>query len=538
MVMLTAYTKSEGVNDFKMRKKLIAKILVLCMMLSMMAVPAHAMEQLPEGEEFNSIEKLFDSKGNAFLSEFASEYVILNDVEFTKGDYFIDMSGVDLRGSVRVSSGKLEIVDTADPDVENAKGKMDLEVTLAGGSFAYDINTSCYVIKGSAFQVKAAYGYKLNEWTEDNDGNAVITVSRTSSGSSTGGSTGGGAPATTPTTQTSSTVTATAGGKVDASALKTAMDKTDTNTVTVKLAEGEIALPDAVVAELLKVVGSDVTFELKTSSTNSALNDAQKNSVDGLAVGMVVSIKLISKGSEIKDFGGKITVSFPYTAPKGQSAEKTVVYFSDEKGTLTAMETSYADNKLTFTTTHNSEYVAIYEPFSDARTTDWFAKYVQYVFDKGYMNGMGDDKFQPNTNLSRAMMVTTLYRIKGASGGNPAVFSDVAEGKWFTEAINWAAAAKIASGMGDGTFAPDADMTREQMAQFLYNYAKANGADVTATGDLSQFADASAVSAWAQDAMKWAVGAGLINGMDGKLNPQGTATRAQVATVLTRFAQA
>lgn len=163
-------------------------------------------------------------------------------------------------------------------------------------------------------------------------------------------------------------------------------------------------------------------------------------------------------------------------------------------------------------------------PFHDVHTSDWFYDEVQYVYEEGLMNGVGSGKFDPYGKTTRGMIVTILYR----QSGSPAVTSDKAA--WWSDARVWA----MENGISDGTNMNDF-ITREQLAAMLYRYAKLTGLDTSARGDLNKFSDAADVSGWAEEAMQWAVGAGIIGGSNGKLNPKGLATRAEVAAMLMRF---
>lgn len=174
--------------------------------------------------------------------------------------------------------------------------------------------------------------------------------------------------------------------------------------------------------------------------------------------------------------------------------------------------------------------------YNDVDAGDWFAEAVNYVTLTGRMNGTGEG-FSPNNNLTRAQMATVLYRMAGEPEGtieNP--FSDVADGQWYTDAVVWAAETGITLGTSADTFNPNDDVTREEMATFLYRFAEYESLDpIEVTGDLSAFPDADKVSEFATEAMTWAVGQKIIAGVDGNLAPDGTATRAQVATVLMRY---
>lgn len=178
--------------------------------------------------------------------------------------------------------------------------------------------------------------------------------------------------------------------------------------------------------------------------------------------------------------------------------------------------------------------------FTDVKESDWFYKGVAYVVDKDIMSGVSENEFAPSGKLTRAMLVQMLYNMESRPACDAEnAFMDVPVGQWYTDAVIWANDAKIVSGMGEGLFAPNMEITREQMVAMLYNYAKYRGYDVTASADLSAFADTASVSAWAQPAMQWAVAEGYISGMgDSQLAPQGTATRAEIASVIMRFMEA
>lgn len=178
--------------------------------------------------------------------------------------------------------------------------------------------------------------------------------------------------------------------------------------------------------------------------------------------------------------------------------------------------------------------------FTDVKESDWFFKGVEYVVDKGIMSGVSENEFAPSGKLTRAMLVQMLYNMESRPACDAEnAFMDVPVGQWYTDAVIWANDEKIVSGMGEGLFAPNMEITREQMVAMLYNYAKYKGYDVTASTDLSKFADNASVSTWAQPAMQWAVAEGYISGMgDNQLAPQGTATRAEIASVIMRFMEA
>ena len=176
-------------------------------------------------------------------------------------------------------------------------------------------------------------------------------------------------------------------------------------------------------------------------------------------------------------------------------------------------------------------------PFPDVTEGDWFYDAVRYAYENSLMDGVGDNLFAPNSETTRAQLVTILYRLEGepeVSGTSE--FTDVEADTWYTDAVAWAAENGIVNGVSDTEFAPGDDITREQLAAILYRYAAYQGYDVSQRADLSGFGDAESISGYAQEALSWAHAQGLVLGFeDGSLRPQGTASRAQIAAVLMRF---
>ena len=159
-----------------------------------------------------------------------------------------------------------------------------------------------------------------------------------------------------------------------------------------------------------------------------------------------------------------------------------------------------------------------------------------YAYQNGILTGTGETTFSPNGPMTRSMLVTALWRLEGepAAAGTSG-FPDVKPDAWYTEAVDWASQTDIVSGTGAG-FDPEGSVTREQIASILYRYAKLKGWDVSKTASLQDFADGADTSAWATRAMEWAYAEKLITGKDGKcLDPQGQASRAEVATILMRL---
>ena len=172
-------------------------------------------------------------------------------------------------------------------------------------------------------------------------------------------------------------------------------------------------------------------------------------------------------------------------------------------------------------------------PFTDVSEGDWYHDAVAYCWENGIMDGTSGTVFAPNLLLNRAMMAQVLYNLADGTASTAAGFPDVAASAWYADAVNWAAANGYVTGYDNGLFGPEDDLTREQLAAILYRYA---GSPAPA-GSLDGFADAASASAYAVDALRWAVGEGLLTGKDGgRLDPTGTASRAELAQILARFA--
>ena len=176
-------------------------------------------------------------------------------------------------------------------------------------------------------------------------------------------------------------------------------------------------------------------------------------------------------------------------------------------------------------------------PFTDVKEGDWYYRAVRYAVQQGLFKGVTDTTFAPNSKLNRAMAVTVLYRLAGEPESTAQVtFTDVKEDAYYYKAVAWALENGITTGVDATRFAPNADVTREQMVTFLFRYAEASGQDVNRMASLSSFRDAGSVSNYAREAMAWAVGNDILQGMEQDLlAPQGTATRAQAAAMLMRF---
>lgn len=221
------------------------------------------------------------------------------------------------------------------------------------------------------------------------------------------------------------------------------------------------------------------------------------------------------------------------------------VYNNDAQVGKDGTETATCDNGCGTTDTRIKKGTALPEPttsvtelFCDVPSSAWYVDYVQFVYDNGLMNGTSETTFEPETTLSRAMVAQILYNRAGKPDvSGEAKFNDVPKDQWYYQAVQWAGEQGIVNGVGDGKFAPQADVTREQLAMMLYN---AQGKPET-DGSLSGFEDTNTISDWAVSAVKWAVNEKIINGSKENeklyINPMGNATRAEAATMFTRYDQ-
>lgn len=247
---------------------------------------------------------------------------------------------------------------------------------------------------------------------------------------------------------------------------------------------------------------------------------------------------------------GTVSVS-PSRASSGQTVTITVTPDEGYKvGSVTVKRpngstvpvTGQGNGKYTFTMpsggiTVDVTFIPEDWPFVDVTEDKWYYDAVAYVYQQGIMVGMSETTFEPNTTVNRAQVVQMLYNLEGqpqVSGDSG--FSDIWDGQWYAKAVAWASANDVVAGYEDGTFRPTRAVTREEFAQILYNYAKFKGYGLSASADLGKFPDSGQVSSWAETALGWANGNGLINGHDdGRLDPKGSTIRAQAASILMNF---
>jgi hypothetical protein len=321
--------------------------------------------------------------------------------------------------------------------------------------------------------------------------------------------------------------------------------------VELQLPQGSVALdPNAAASAAAQTAGGNVAISLKSVAASS-LNERQRAAVGDAPV-YDISVSIGSRAITSFD-GGLITIALPYTLKTGEQASGVVVWHLDETGNIQNLETMYDTRTKTviFTTDHLSLYAIGYDeslatvaaepwqnPFTDVSESDWFYGDVEYAHTNGLMTGTDANTFSPRTQMTRAMLVTVLHRLAvgdavlSVPNLKTTGFTDVPPGQWYSDAIAWAAQSGLVTGIGGGLFAPNAYITRQDLAVILYRYANSPAA----SGSLSAFSDAEAVSDYARDALAWAVAVGIIRGDDsGKIDPKASATRADAAAMLRRF---
>lgn len=322
--------------------------------------------------------------------------------------------------------------------------------------------------------------------------------------------------------------------EIPASAVKTVAAVSDAS-LTVKTGSGAVTLDSATLAQTAALGGS-VTVSVQKADSSS-LTDAQKALVGDRPV---YDLKLTAGTKTVSSFDGSVTVSVPYTLKAGEQADAVTVWFLSDSGTLTPVSGVYdaKTGTVSFKTTHFSAYVVGYFPFTDVPDSHWAYSDVAWAYTNGLLSGVSETTFAPEQTMTRAMLVTVLWRAAGSPTVDYAMnFSDVPEGEWYSEAVRWTASEKLVNGFSDGSFRLDETVTREQLAAILYRSEQRSGGGFT--GDWAfrlDYSDAGSVSDWAYESMCWCTMKGIVTGSDGALQPQSGATRAQAAAMLRRYA--
>ena len=336
----------------------------------------------------------------------------------------------------------------------------------------------------------------------------------------------------------------------------------DGSTVEIKLSTGSTKLDKEVFEEL---AGRDVTLEISLSNgvtwtvngqdipENADLTDLDLGvsmntstiPVDliNAVTGEVGTVQLTLKHDG--EFGFTMTLTAPVGA-KNAGLWANLYHYDEDAGKMVYQTAALVDEdgNVALPFDHASQYALVLDskshdlPFTDLAANAWYTDAVAYVYRHDLMAGYGKNLFGPDDDLSRAQLCQIIYNMEGqpATSGS-SVFTDVADGAWYADAVTWAASQGIVGGYGGGLFGPEDNITREQLAAILYRYAQAKGYD-TSVGEntnILSYTDALEISEYAIPAMQWACGSGLVEGSNGSLNPRAKATRAEVATMLMRW---
>ena len=301
----------------------------------------------------------------------------------------------------------------------------------------------------------------------------------------------------------------------------------------VKFRSGTVTLDARALAAL--DLHKDVAVSL---ASGASLNAAQQR-----ALGSQAAAATLANASVLVDGAASCPAGSVRAAVAVNAADDLTAWSLADDGSISAVGGAYdaGQQAYAFDVVNGVTAIARF-PFTDVVAGTWYYGAAAYAYNNGLFAGMTPTTFAPNATMTRAMLVSVLWRLAGEPAPKaPNTFVDVPDGAWYTDAVTWAAENGVVSGIGGSRFDPSGFVTREQTAEILYNYAHSKGYDVSARADLTAFPDAGSVSGWAEEALSWANAAGLINGTvrDGQtiLDPQGSASRAQVAMILMNYVE-
>lgn len=302
----------------------------------------------------------------------------------------------------------------------------------------------------------------------------------------------------------------------------------------VKFRSGTVTLDARALAAL--DLHKDVAVSL---ASGASLNAAQQRALGSqAATATLANASVLVDGAAASCPAGSVRAAVAVNA-----ADDLTAWSLADDGSISAVGGAYDAGQQTYAFDVVNGVTAIARfPFTDVVAGTWYYGAAAYAYNNGLFAGMTPTTFAPNATMTRAMLVSVLWRLAGEPAPKaPNTFVDVPDGAWYADAVTWAAENGVVSGIGGSRFDPSGFVTREQTAEILYNYAHSKGYDVSARADLTAFPDAASVSGWAEEALSWANAAGLINGTvrDGQtiLDPQGSASRAQVAMILMNYVE-
>ncbi|WP_027400503.1 immunoglobulin-like domain-containing protein [Anaerovorax odorimutans] len=305
--------------------------------------------------------------------------------------------------------------------------------------------------------------------------------------------------------------------------------------------------------ETLKKIAENIKGDFKISAekvdiqksimTNESLSQEKKaNLLEKINNRPIFDFTMQSGTEKVTKFAGNVTVSLPYNLKENEKSEGIVIYYISDEGILTKISgAKYSNENVEFTTNHFSYYAIGYEEpsnFTDVTSGAWYTEAVNYAVKNNIMNGVSSTQFKPNDKTTRAMLATILYNAEGRQTmERDSNFADVKKDDWYGVPVVWASEKEIVKGVSENSFLPKGNITREQAAVMLYNYAKFKNLDVSVKDiKIETMIDSDKISSWAEEAMNWAFDKKIINGKgDNILDPKGNATRAEIAQMVKNF---
>lgn len=437
-----------------------------------------------------------------------------------KDKYGNPMSG----STINASSGDASVATVTASATTNANGQAVFTVTgvKAGGA------ALTFTVSGAAAVTAAV--------------SVTVTARQSGDSSSTSNSSGN-----TSTSAESIEVTLTptvSGGKaeagVTASEVAAAVQGAESgDTLTFKVeSENAGAVSLTIPAQAVQTVASaDVEVAVATENGTVKLGAKALEALAGTGAGAEVSVTSNGDGTTTFDVtanGETVDATLKIELPAAEAGQVLVLVLAD--GTEKVVKKSAVEGAAAFAEIPAGATVRVADnekSFPDVAENAWYASAVGFASSHELFQGTGEG-FAPAAAMNRAMLATVLYRLEDASAAGQSAFADVADGAWYADAVAWASETGIVTGTGSG-FAPETDVTREQIATMFYRYADTLGLDTGGSASLDGFTDGGETAPWASGAMRWAVGAGLFQGSNGALNPKGSATRAEVATLFERL---
>ena len=411
------------------------------------------------------------------------------------------------------------------------------------------LSTTSLPVNGTAtFTVQPKAGLAVGTYSENitvsGAGGATVTI--TANFTVKQYSSGGGTPTKTPSQQATDKIESAKEGSTVEITLRTGQTKLDKEGFEALAGRDvtlEISLPGGV---SWTVNGQDIPTSAKLTDIDMGVSmNTSTIPVDliNAVTGEIGTVQLTLKHNG--EFGFTMTLTAP-VGVKNAGLWANLYHFDEDAGKMVYQTAALVDEdgNVALPFDHASQYALVLDskshdlPFTDLAADAWYTDAVAYVYRHDLMAGYGENLFGPDDDLSRAQLCQIIYNMEGqpATSGS-SVFTDVADGAWYADAVTWAASQGIVGGYGNGLFGPEDNITREQLAAILYRYAQAKGYD-TSVGEntnILSYTDALEISEYAIPAMQWACGSGLVEGSNGSLNPRAKATRAEVATMLMRW---